>query len=210
MPASAVAGRRMQRGGLTRRSVGNIVGSDNHSDDMAADLERAGPKARSRQRNAALQTHAEALHAALAELVRVYRFRDRDRICCHDVSVTQCRAIEALVQRGPSTLNELAAELLLEKSTASRVVAVLERKGYVARAAHPEDGRAVVLKATGAGRRLHERIHRDLVEEEKSLLRDVEPRVREAAANLILRLARAAARHAGVGTSAACCAEPPS
>jgi DNA-binding MarR family transcriptional regulator len=151
------------------------------------------------------RAHAETLHAALSELVRVYRFRDRDRICCHDVSVTQCHAIEALVGRGPSTLNDLAAELLLEKSTASRVVATLERKGYVARAAHPEDRRAVVLRATAAGRRLYERIHRDLVEQERLLLEEFEPEVREAASRLILRVARAAGRRAGVGAGPTCC-----
>ena len=33
----------------------------------------------------------------MADLVRVYQFRDRDHICCHDVSVTQCYALEMLV-----------------------------------------------------------------------------------------------------------------
>jgi DNA-binding MarR family transcriptional regulator len=152
---------------------------------------------------AALDGHAEALHEALSELVRVYQFRDRDRICCHDVSVTQCYAIDALLRRGPSTLNALAAELFLDKSTASRVVAALERKRYVRRAPHPEDGRAVVLTVTAAGRRLHDRIRRDLVEEERLLLEDFEPEVREAAARLIVRLARAAASRAGLGTAGA-------
>ena len=55
-----------------------------------------------------LESDASALQDALGELVRVYQFRDRDRICCHDVSVTQCYAIEALLRRGPSGLNELA------------------------------------------------------------------------------------------------------
>ena len=105
-----------------------------------------------------LEADAAALHEALSELVRVYQFRDRDRICCHDISVTQCYALEALLRRGPCGLNELAAELYLDKSTASRVVAALERKGYVSRAPHPEDGRAVVLTVTPAGRRLHDRI----------------------------------------------------
>jgi DNA-binding MarR family transcriptional regulator len=147
---------------------------------------------------------AEALHAALGELVRVYQFRDRDRICCHDVSVTQCYAIEALIRRGPSGLNDLAAELYLEKSTASRVVAALERKGYVTRSAHPEDGRAIVLNVTASARRLHERIRKDLVHEAKELLRDFEPDVRQGAARLILRLARAAAARSGVA-GAPCC-----
>jgi DNA-binding MarR family transcriptional regulator len=151
-----------------------------------------------------LDGDAEALHAALNELVRVYQFRDRDRICCHDVSVTQCYAIEALVRRGPSGLNELAAELYLEKSTASRVVAALERKGYVTRSSHPDDGRAIVLSVTAAGRRLHDRIRKDLVNEARELLGDFEPEVREGAARLIRRLARAAAARSGVGGESCC------
>src|SRR5687767_1974269 len=122
-----------------------------------------------------LDADAVDLHTALSELVRVYQFRDRDRICCHDISVTQCYALEALLRRGPSTLGDLAGELFLDKSTASRVVAALERKRYVARAAHPQDGRSVVLTVTPAGRRLHDRIRQDLVAEEKRLLEDFEP-----------------------------------
>lgn len=151
-----------------------------------------------------LHGDAEALHAALNELVRVYQFRDRDRICCHDVSVTQCYAIEALIRRGPSGLNDLAAELYLEKSTASRVVAALERKGYVTRSPHPGDGRAIVLSVTAAGRRLHDRIRKGLVNEARDLLQDFEPAVRRGAAQLILRLARAAAARSGVAGPACC------
>src|SRR4029450_5717298 len=88
-----------------------------------------------------LEAEATALHDALGELVRVYQFRDRDRICCHAISVTQCYALEALIRRGPSGLNELAAELYLDKSTASRVVAALERTRYAARAPHPAAAR---------------------------------------------------------------------
>lgn len=166
-------------------------------------IERPGPGG-ARARDASLQGHAEALHQALSELVRVYQFRDRDRICCHDVSVTQCYALDALVRRGPSTLNELATELYLEKSTASRVVATLERKHYVTRAPHAQDARAIILTVTPAGRRLHDRIRQDLVEDERRLLEDFEPDVREAAARLIFRVARAAAARAGVGNPGCC------
>ena len=157
---------------------------------------------------ARLETDAARLHEALSELVRVYQFRDRDRICCHDISVTQCYALEALLRRGPSGLNELAAELYLDKSTASRVVATLERKRYVSRATHPDDGRAIVLTVTPAGRRLHDRIRKDLIAEAKHLLEDFEPEVREGAARLILRLARSAAIRSGVEPGTGCC--PPS
>ena len=145
-------------------------------------------------KDSTLTRQARELQEALAEFIRVYQFRDRDRICCHDVSVTQCYALDALMRRGLATLNELAAELCLDKSTASRVVATLERKGYVARTAHPRDRRAVLLTATAAGKRLVERILDDLVEEKKHLLAEFPEEVRESAAELIQRLTTASRR----------------
>ena len=155
-----------------------------------------------------VQEEAVRLYGALSELVRVYQFRDRDRICCHDISVTQCYAMEALVRLGPRTLNELAAELYLDKSTASRVVTTLERKGYVARQTHPRDRRSILIDLTATGRRLHSRIEKDLIEETRQLLKDFEPAVRDAAPALLSRLARAAEGRAGCGpgaASATCC-----
>src|SRR5947209_4293076 len=106
----------------------------------------------------ALERDAHQFYDTLSDLIRVYQFRDRDRICCYDVSVSQCYGLEALVRRGPMTLNDLAAYLYLDKSTASRVVDALERKGYVARAPHPDDGRALLLAPTATGRELYARI----------------------------------------------------
>ena len=167
---------------------------------MSTTLEKVGTG-----KGKSLEADATSLHDALTELVRVYQFRDRDRICCHDISVTQCYALEALLRRGPSGLNELADELYLDKSTASRVVTTLERKRYVTRSPHPADGRAIVLSVTPAGRRLYDRIRADLVAETSELLRDFEPEVREGAAQLILRLARAAAVRSGVTPGSGCC-----
>ena len=141
--------------------------------------------------DATLTRQATELQDALAEFLRVYQFRDRDRICCHDVSVTQCYALDALLRRGLATLNELAGDLCLDKSTASRVVATLQRKGYVARTPHPRDARAVLLTVTATGKRLVERIRGDLVEEKKALLAEFPEEVRESAAELIQRLTSA-------------------
>ena len=138
-----------------------------------------------------LDRQARELQDALTEFVRLYQFRDRDRICCHDVSVSQCYALEVLVRREHATMNEVAADLCLDKSTASRVVGALERKGYVARAQHPSDGRAVLLAVTPAGRRLYTRIHDSLVAERREILAAFPPSVREAAPALIRRLAGA-------------------
>jgi MarR family 2-MHQ and catechol resistance regulon transcriptional repressor len=154
-----------------------------------------------------LRTDARAFYAALSDLIRIYQFRDRDRICCYDVSVSQCYALEALARRDGMTLNDLAAHLYLDKSTASRVVDALERKGYVDRSPHPADRRALLLVATAAGRELHGRIERDLLTEEEALLAGFDPNVRRAMTELVARLAHAAATRVEVG-GGSCCRVP--
>src|SRR6266545_307625 len=113
-----------------------------------------------------LERDARALYGALSDLIRVYQFRDRDRICCYDVSVSQCYALETLVRQGGMTLNDLAAHLYLDKSTASR------------------EG--------------------DSLAEERALLADFDPEIRRAMANLIARLARAAAERVETGGGSCC------
>ena len=154
--------------------------------------------------NSQLEQDAQALYDALQDLIRVYQFRDRDRICCHDLSVTQCYALDALVRRGGITVNELSAELYLDKSTASRVVDALERKGYLRRNSHPDDRRAVQLEVTKSGKSLFARIRRDIVEHEKSLIAGFDPKTRRAMTKLINQLAQAAAERIDT-TGGTCC-----
>lgn len=155
--------------------------------------------------DATLTRHAEQLYEVLSDLMRVYQFRDRDRICCHDLSVSQCYALDALVRRGPISLNELAAHLYLDKSTVSRIVAALERKKLAARASHPGDARALQLAATGDGRRLYRTILREITEREKKLLAQFTPEVRQAMISLVGELAAAAAARVSTGGGACWC-----
>ena len=140
----------------------------------------------------ALDRDALDLHEAVADLVRVYQFRDRDRICCHDVSVTQCYALETIVEHGPLRLSALAVRLFLDKSTTSRVVSTLVRKGYVEQRADAKDGRATTLSATRQGQRLCSRITDDLVDQQKQLLQDLAPDVRAGVVQVLRGLAQAA------------------
>ena len=157
-----------------------------------------------------LARDAADLQAAVSELVRVYQFRDRDRICCHDISVTQCYALEMLVEHGPMRSSALAERLFLDKSTTSRVAATLVKKGYVGQRADDADGRATALQVTPAGRTLHKRITDDLVEQQKHLLQDLDPEVRDAVVQVIRGLTRAADSRfrsgVSVGSGGACCA----
>jgi len=159
--------------------------------------------------DATLDRDAADLQAAVADLVRVYQFRDRDRICCHDISVTQCYALETLVEHGSMRLGTLAERLFLDKSTTSRVVTTLVKKGYVDQGPDPQDGRAIAVSATRKGRHLCARITDDLVGQQKQLLQDLDPDVRAGAVRLLRRLAQAADARFRSGTVAgeakSCC-----
>jgi MarR family transcriptional regulator, 2-MHQ and catechol-resistance regulon repressor len=155
-----------------------------------------------------LQQDAAAFHAALNDLLRIYQYRDRDRICCHDISVTQCHALELLVERGPSRSQALAEALRLDKSTTTRVVDALVRKAYVERLADPDDARAVQLRPTRSGRALYRRINDELIEQQAALLHDLDPHLRAGATELIRRVAQAAeARFVGGRSVGSCAAD---
>jgi MarR family transcriptional regulator, 2-MHQ and catechol-resistance regulon repressor len=151
-----------------------------------------------------LERDAAELHGALSELIRIYQFRDRERICCHDLSVTQCHALEVLSARGTLSMNDLAGHLYLDKSTTSRVVDALERKGLAVREANPVDRRALHLRTTPEGAAIVARIRKEILQEEKRLLADFEPAIRKEMTRLITRLARAAAARVDT-TGGTCC-----
>jgi MarR family 2-MHQ and catechol resistance regulon transcriptional repressor len=154
--------------------------------------------------DSSLDRDAAALYDALSELIRVYQFRDRDRVCCHGISVTQCYALEAVARNFPITVNELAGRLFLDKSTVSRVVNSLEKKELLCRLPHAKDRRAVELHLTRKGDDIYRRIRQGIEEQERRLLADFDPDVRTAMIELIGRLARAAEKRVST-TGGTCC-----
>lgn len=151
---------------------------------------------------------AESFSDALGELIRIVQFRDRDRACCYELSVSQCYALKAVADEGRVTVNELAAYLYLDKSTASRIANGLVDKGFVERRRDESDGRIIHLVPTEAGIRIHRRIEDDLVKEYAALLEDFDPAFRPAIVKLVRRLKRSfAARVETEGGS--CCVVTP-
>jgi len=147
---------------------------------------------------------AHHLSEALSDLIRVVQFRDRDRACCYDLSVSQCYALKAVDDTGPLTVNDLAGQLYLDKSTASRLANGLVDKGHLVRERDAEDGRVVRLAATEEGHALCSQIEGDLAMEYAELLSDFDPEIRAAITRLVSRLGRSfAARVDASGGS--CC-----
>jgi DNA-binding MarR family transcriptional regulator len=82
----------------------------------------------------------------------VHRMLER-RAAEHDLSIIQTRLLGVLRDRRP-TINELGSLLGLDKSSVSGLVERAERRGLVARAPSPADGRSVLVSLTEAGRAL--------------------------------------------------------
>jgi DNA-binding MarR family transcriptional regulator len=151
-----------------------------------------------------LHDEADAFHRALGDLVRLQQHRSRDRVAFYGITVSGAHALEALARLGAVSLNRLAAELFVDKSTASRIVAALEYRGWVARTADPADRRAIRLRLTDEGAALHDQLRDDAVWEMQAVLAGTSPGVRGATLDFLRDLARTAALHAGA-TEASCC-----
>ena len=103
-------------------------------------------------------------------------------------------------------LSVLADRLFLDKSTTSRVVSTLVRKRYVEQRPDPADRRATIVSATGRGHRLCARITDDLVAQQRQLLQDLDPEIRDGVVQVLRRLAQAAdARFRAGCAESACC-----
>jgi MarR family transcriptional regulator, 2-MHQ and catechol-resistance regulon repressor len=152
--------------------------------------QKAAKDSRTAAKELELRMDAFDLQAALSELVRAHQFRDRKATHCRGISVTQWSALSSVVAHWAMTLNELAAELYLDKSTTSRVVDSLVEKGYVRRSRDREDARSLSIEPTKEGRALHSGIQRDLVAETRSLIADDSPATRLATIRHVARLAR--------------------
>jgi MarR family transcriptional regulator, 2-MHQ and catechol-resistance regulon repressor len=141
-----------------------------------------------------LEADAAAVFDVMTELLRVYQFRDRDRVAAHGVTVTQAYALEVLLRRREATAKELARELALEKSTVSRLVDAMAERGLLERAGHPHDARSVLLRATALGRRVYAAVRRDVVHENAEVLRGLGAAQRALLVETLGRFAAAARR----------------
>jgi DNA-binding MarR family transcriptional regulator len=75
------------------------------------------------------------------------------------VTVVQHRVLVLLEGHGALTVNDVAAELGVDQSNASRHCSSLERLGLVTRTPAAHDGRSVEVALTAAGRRQVESVH---------------------------------------------------
>ena len=137
---------------------------------------------------------AARLRAAVA---RIDRLSSRE-VLGSALTRTQFSVLGALARRGEQRLSDLVEREGLNPTMLSRVVGALERNGWAVRSQHPDDGRAVLVEVTHAGRELYQRLQRErsaLIEEHLRSLTGEQARALVAALPLLEGLADHMADH---------------
>lgn len=115
---------------------------------------------------------------ALVAISRHFGVLERDNVCCGDVTVPQCVALQRLLE-APAGVSALASHLGKSVSATTRLVDGLQQRGWVERRPDPEDGRRVQLKLTEAGTERASRLRASTEEVARQLLDNIPARKRE-------------------------------
>ena len=101
----------------------------------------------------------DELQLRVQRFIRAFGLLEQDQTPCgFPIPPSQAHALQLLGQGEALPQHLLAAELHLDKSTVSRLVDGLVNRGWVERAANPDDRREVRLTLTVAGRKAVEQL----------------------------------------------------
>lgn len=97
------------------------------------------------------------LQNALIALIRGFGLHHPEQTPCgQPVAVAEAHALMALMQEQPLAQGVLSNRLSLEKSTVSRLLSGLEKRGWIERDRNPDDRRIVEVALTEAGKQTAE------------------------------------------------------
>lgn len=94
----------------------------------------------------------------MTSLSREIRCCSRDEAFCEGVTFQQFVILDTVVLKQGIFLSDLHGILSVEKSTTTRLVNPLVKKGYLSREAAQHDSRAIKLVLTVQGREIHKRV----------------------------------------------------
>lgn len=95
--------------------------------------------------------------AFVIALSRSYGYAHRESrklVAEYGLTFTQFEVLEALLHKGPLTVNSLIEAVLSTSGNITVVVRNLEKRGLIERRENPDDGRSFIVCLTAAGREL--------------------------------------------------------
>lgn len=99
-----------------------------------------------------------ALMIALSRSYEIAHREGRKLVADHGLTFPQFEVLEALMHKGPLTVNAIIEAVLSTGGNITVVVRNLEKLGYVARTVNPDDGRSFIVELTESGKTLIEEL----------------------------------------------------
>lgn len=124
----------------------------------------------------------------LMRAARAQRRRWLDVLAPWDLSPHHARALRVVAGREGTRLSDLAEALHIAPRSATEVADALQARGLVERTPDPTDRRAVVLRATGEGRRVRAEVDAARAADSRELLTRLAPGERAELARLLRAL----------------------
>jgi DNA-binding MarR family transcriptional regulator len=120
------------------------------------------------------------LQDAVGRFVRSFGLLQPDRTPCgQPVPPSEAHALGELARDGELRQVDLVRRLHLEKSTTSRIVNQLTKRGWVERSPAPDDGRGVLLRLTPAGKQAAARLAQARQTRFQAVMERIPPQERE-------------------------------
>jgi len=132
------------------------------------------------------------LEHTLAAFVRAFGLHQTEQTPCGiTISVSEVHTLIELARTKGLSQSELTGFLKLEKSTVSRLIQNLDKKGWLARKPHPTDGRAHLLILTSEGEKKAAQVAKARRAKFKSLTQSLPKTKQEAVLSALVTLTEA-------------------
>ena len=122
---------------------------------------------------------AKDLSTLIREITWGFGARGLKGECCGDLSQPEYRTLCLASDLSRCSMQEIAQNLGVTKSGATRIVDRLETKGYVERKRSQEDGRVCCIDVTASGRSLIRDVSRENENRIEKIMSRIEPPMQE-------------------------------
>lgn len=127
-----------------------------------------------------MQSTAVEFQRRLIDFVRAFGLHQPERTACgQPIGTSEAHALGVLVEHAPLRVTQLARELVLDKSTVSRLVGSLTQRGWAKLAHDASDRRVRIVTLTPAGARAAARLQAARSRHFTAVLQKIEPSRRD-------------------------------
>ena len=144
--------------------------------------------------DATMSPHSD-LQREVSRFVREFGLHQPGRTACgQPISTSEAHALGLIAEGDQIRMTDLAQQLLLEKSTVSRLVRALEKRDWVTISTDPRDARARLIALTASGKRAAERLAAARSAHFDAVFTQIDPNKRNEVLAALAELAGAARR----------------